>query len=235
MNTKYGLPRQVNPDSSLGFYRSYYGFSQQRLADESGAPLRAIQKLESGNFHVAAYHAELVANFIGISMHALICDRLEEIISHLVAPPTDPQAKENFLKKQEQAIDTGKRGENIVADRERAQLEGTAYAKAVTANPANDPDLGYDVLSFSSSGKPKYIEVKTTKLGCDRDFYISSGELEFMMDSLTKGRLYELHRVYDLKDDGSCGVEVYTPEELLKEFDFIPCQYIVRRKGGDRA
>ena len=89
MKTKYGLPRQVNPDSSLGFYRGYQGYSQQRLADECSVPLRFIQKLESGNYHVAACYIQPVADYIGISMDAPVRNNLAEIIPLLVAPPVD--------------------------------------------------------------------------------------------------------------------------------------------------
>ena len=235
MKTKYGLPRQVNPDSSLGFYRCFQGYSQRRLADECSVPLRFIQKLESGNYHVAACYIQPVADYIGISMDALVRNNLAEIIPLLVAPPVDPQAKENFLRKQERAIDIGKKGEDIVVARERKKLEGTPFVKAVNPNPSNDPNRGFDVLSFTMDCQPLYIEVKTTPQDCDEDFFISAKELEHMQECMDNGRNYELHRVYYVDDDAARGVEVYTPETLLEEFEFIPCNYIVRRKGGDRA
>jgi hypothetical protein len=57
--------------------------------------------------------------------------------------------------------------------------------------------LGYDILSFDLAGVERHIEVKTTALGAQTPFYISSAELEF---ARRHPRSFALYRVYDVLD-----------------------------------
>jgi hypothetical protein len=58
--------------------------------------------------------------------------------------------------------------------------------------------LGYDVLSFDIAGGERHIEVKTTALGAETPFYISSAELDF---ACSHPRSFALYRVYDVLND----------------------------------
>jgi hypothetical protein len=51
------------------------------------------------------------------------------------------------------------------------------------------------VLSYDLAGHERYIEVKTTRLGAETPFYVTSAELDFAQ--LHPGR-YALYRVYDV-------------------------------------
>ena len=51
------------------------------------------------------------------------------------------------------------------------------------------------MLSYDLGGHERYIEVKTTRLGAETPFYITSAELDFAQ--LHSGR-YALYRVYDV-------------------------------------
>ena len=55
--------------------------------------------------------------------------------------------------------------------------------------------LGYDVLSYGLDGHERYIEVKTTRLGAETPFYITSAELDF---ARRRPGQYALYRVYDV-------------------------------------
>ena len=55
--------------------------------------------------------------------------------------------------------------------------------------------LGYDVLSYDLDGHERYIEVKTTRLGAETPFYITSAELDFARRHADR---YALYRVYDV-------------------------------------
>jgi Protein NO VEIN, C-terminal len=55
--------------------------------------------------------------------------------------------------------------------------------------------LGYDILSFDLAGHERYIEVKTTALGAETPFYITSAELDFAKRHADHCALY---RVYDV-------------------------------------
>ncbi len=57
---------------------------------------------------------------------------------------------------------------------------------------------GYDIRSFSTDGRTRYIEVKATKLGALTPFYITSAELEFARRH--RGE-YAIYRVFDIDGD----------------------------------
>jgi Domain of unknown function (DUF3883) len=72
-------------------------------------------------------------------------------------------------------------------------------ARQVRSAARDDGDgLGYDVLCFDVHGSHRYIEVKTTALGSQTPFYISSAELEF---GRAQPGSFALYRVYDLLHD----------------------------------
>ena len=143
------------------------------------------------------------------------------------------QRTKTILREKQQRCDrVGDCGERIVIERERKRLAGTPYELAVNGNASEDLTAGFDVLSFTTEGVPIYIEVKTTVLGKDEDFFISRGELEFAQRCKERGLQYQLHRVYNLNEDtGDCAVVVFTADELLRSFELIPVSYKVRRCG----
>ncbi len=57
---------------------------------------------------------------------------------------------------------------------------------------------GYDIRSFSTDGRTRYIKVKATKLGALTPFYITSAELEFARRH--RGE-YAIYRVFDIDGD----------------------------------
>lgn len=93
----------------------------------------------------------------------------------------------------------GAQGEELVADYERSWLRQHSrpdLARRVRWTAREDGDgLGFDVLSYDLKGHEHYIEVKTTRLGAETPFYITSAELDFAQAH--PGR-YALYRVYDV-------------------------------------
>jgi hypothetical protein len=100
---------------------------------------------------------------------------------------------------QDENTKRGAAGEHLVVDYERTWLREhgrSDLADRVRWTAHDDGDgLGYDVLSYSTDGSERYIEVKTTALGDLVPFYISSAELEFARQHLQS---YALYRVYDV-------------------------------------
>ncbi len=96
----------------------------------------------------------------------------------------------------------GAQGEELVADYERSWLRQHArpdLAGRVRWTAREDGDgLGYDVLSCGLDGRERYIEVKTTRLGAETPFYITSAELDYARDHPGQ---YALYRVYDVLDE----------------------------------
>ncbi len=90
-------------------------------------------------------------------------------------------------------------GEQLVVDYERASLLRAGrgdLATAVRWAAKDDGDgLGYDVLSFGLDGGAKHVEVKTTKLGSETPFYLTSAELTFAAEHSDTFILYRVYAV----------------------------------------
>ena len=99
---------------------------------------------------------------------------------------------------QEENRRLGQQGEELVADFERAWLRDHGrpdLASRVQWAARDDGDgLGYDVLSFDLSGQERHIEVKTTALGAETPFYITSPELAFAQSHADRYALRVIHR-----------------------------------------
>lgn len=52
--------------------------------------------------------------------------------------------------------------------------------------------LGYDIHSFDTTGRDRFIEVKTTSFGVKTPFYVTQGELRFSRDAKDQFQLYRL-------------------------------------------
>ena len=63
---------------------------------------------------------------------------------------------------------------------------------------AEGDGAGYNVLSFGADGKPRYIEVKTTRGGKMLDFFSTPNGVAF---SRTHADNYELRRLYNYDGD----------------------------------
>jgi hypothetical protein len=102
---------------------------------------------------------------------------------------------------QEEARRRGELGERLVVDHERQQLrrqERADLADRVRWVARDDGDgLGYDVLSYRPDGHERHIEVKTTALGPETPFYISSAELDFAGRHASSYALYRVFAVLD--------------------------------------
>ena len=232
MNTTkdYRGPKKVDQDNLLSCLRAHFYLSQQHLADLCDVPLRSLQKLENGDFSIGFDVPQHVAQYFGIPVHALIHASFEEVYPLLTAPPVLVQPNESFLKKVEMASEIGAKGEKLVEEWERRKLAGTSYAALVSTEPSKHPMLGYDVISYTQDGRPLHIEVKTTTQACDRAFYMSAIEMKHMLDCMAHEIAYELHRVYYVNDSSLCAAEIYRPQQLLELFDFVPCDYAVKKK-----
>lgn len=121
-------------------------------------------------------------------------------------PPPPPPRKRvggrvDYGQLQEENRRRGALGEQLVVAFEQRHLRESGHpdlADRVRWVARDDGDcLGYDVLSFDVAGGERHIEVKTTALGAQTSFYISSAELEF---ARSHPMSFALYRVYDVLD-----------------------------------
>lgn len=110
----------------------------------------------------------------------------------------------NFIQNEIENKRTGDAGELWVVNFEKEYLKEKGrpdLADKIKHSSREEGDgLGYDILSFYPNGKPKYIEVKTTKGNFETTFYITRNELEW---SKLNPDNYFLYRLFHFKDGTS--------------------------------
>lgn len=90
-------------------------------------------------------------------------------------------------------------GEKLVLEHEKNRLIAEGEAKLATlvehTSEVEGDGTGYDIKSFNKNGSIRFIEVKTTKLGLNADFYMSPNEIDFSKENRKN---YYLYRLYNL-------------------------------------
>ena len=156
--------------------------------------------------------------------------RFSEALRQVAVPEMLPEPhgrKVDYGLLQEESKRVGDRGEEFVFNFEKAALEreGLAHLAADVLWVAREigDGAGYDIRSFSLDGRPRYIEVKATKLGALTPFYITSAELDF---ARRHQKDYAIYRVFDV--DGGAP-EFYVLEgDLDNVLDVEPVTYRAR-------
>jgi hypothetical protein len=91
----------------------------------------------------------------------------------------------------------GTDGEKLVLDYERNCLLKAGRAdladRIVHVSELEGDGAGFDIQSFTSTGEPKFIEVKTTAGPAETPFYMSSNEVAFAKTKKEQFYLYRLH------------------------------------------
>lgn len=90
---------------------------------------------------------------------------------------------------------------------------GSEYANKVSRNPSKDPKNGYDIDSFTETGKKIYIEVKSTTGSVDEPFYMTANEREKANQIKESGGIYQIHRVCNIGKE--IQVVIYDDLELF--------------------
>ena len=222
------METKTNPMNVYKYLRTVKGMTLKAVADATGISAVTICLLEQGrNPNLGT--AERLAAYYGVSINCLARNNISEAAQTVSTALSWNHTKEYFRDKQTLCSEIGDRGEQIVLAKEKKRLAGTPYASAVTGRVSDDMGAGYDILSFDAEGRPRYLEVKATGYGENTAFYMSRNELRFAQECAEKGRAYELHRIYNLKEDGTYKEKVLAAKELLQSYEMIPNSFIVRR------
>lgn len=222
-----------HPLTVARYLRHFRGLSMMALADKLQIPYLTVFSLEHG-LGTNLNSLRRVAEYYHVSLDCLARNDLTGAAAQLTSRTIRSNRSKDVMRSKQRRNDTiGDLGERIVVERERKRLAGTPYELAVNGNASEDLSAGFDVLSFSETGIPIYIEVKSTVMGRDDDFFISRNELEFARKCKERGLNYQLHRVYALDEaSGNCSVAVYSVDEILRSFEFLPVSYRVRRAAA---
>ncbi|MEE9312157.1 MAG: DUF3883 domain-containing protein [Planctomycetota bacterium] len=101
----------------------------------------------------------------------------------------------------------GNAGEKAVISNEKRKLHIAGFPrlaeKVEQVSVTRGDDEGYDVLSFDSNGKEKWIEVKTTTGRQATQFHISENQLRTADQNPSK---YWLYRLYEFQTRTSCSL-----------------------------
>ena len=135
-----------------------------------------------------------------------------DVLSALVAPPhpADPNTARSpapeyrtrlgvdYLALEARNRSLGLAGERFVAQFEEARLRSLGKPKLAEKieiiSETRGDGAGFDVLSFETSGKERFIEVKTTGFGKETPFFVTRNELSFSIDHSVAFQLYRLFR-----------------------------------------
>lgn len=130
--------------------------------------------------------------------------------------------KRDYLDREARNSSLGRAGEDFVVEYERLRLREAGKKRLAdrvdhVAQSKGD-GLGYDVLSFDTTGRELFIEVKTTAFGKDTPFFISKNEVEFSKAFPKDFHLYRLFefrkspRMFDLQGpvDRNCHLDPFS-------------------------
>lgn len=117
-------------------------------------------------------------------------------------------AKRDYVAREARNTALGQAGEALVLKFEHFRLAAAGQSQLAdrvehVAQTRGD-GLGYDILSFETSGEERFIEVKTTAFAKETPFFASRNEVEFARDVRHQFHLYRLYefrkmpRLFDL-------------------------------------
>jgi hypothetical protein len=108
--------------------------------------------------------------------------------------------KRDYLEREARNAALGLAGEEFILNFEHFRLynlgEKALAEKVEHVAKTQGDGLGYDILSFDSTGREKFIEVKTTSFGRETPFFVSRGELRFAQENSKK---FHLYRSYEFR------------------------------------
>ncbi|HEY5593262.1 MAG TPA: DUF3883 domain-containing protein [Paludibacter sp.] len=125
-----------------------------------------------------------------------------ELISEPFMAYSHKPIKINYLEKEQNNLQLGRFGEELVLKYEKWNLIRVGKEKLADqvrwiSNDEGD-GAGFDILSRNYNGTDKYIEVKTTRLGRDTPIFFSNNELQY---SISNSDNFHLYRIFNFEKD----------------------------------
>ena len=179
---------------------------------EGYKPLRNYQQLLFETVENRLAQSQLLADVVRqqVSEPAPV-PTVDDILASLVDPPVPdadrakyrpsvarerlrPQQGVDYLAIEAANRSLGAAGEEFVLRFEVARLvragQDRLAARVDRVSETRGDGLGYDVLSFETSGRERLIEVKTTSYGASTPFFVTRRELAVSRDASEQFRLY---------------------------------------------
>ncbi len=137
----------------------------------------------------------------------------------------------DYLELDRKNSEIGLIGELLVLKTEKERLQGINrddLARSVSHISQTEGDgAGYDILSFSETGEPLHIEVKTTRGGPDTEFFMSPNEVMF---SKSHSNTFRLYRVFDLDEQTHEAKMFILSGDMTEYFELVPTNYRLTAK-----
>lgn len=115
--------------------------------------------------------------------------------------PRAPILGVNYLEREARNASLGFAGEKFALEVEHRRLWEAGKRKLAESiehvSSTRGDGLGYDIASFDTDGRERFIEVKTTSFGARTPFFASKGEVAV---SEELGDRYQLYRVYKFRE-----------------------------------
>lgn len=150
--------------------------------------------------------APVAPAFVGGDWQSLIVDpprseRKRAVAERRIAS-VRPMRSVNYLEQEARNSALGRAGEVFVLEVEQRRLHSLGAKKLAdriehVARTQGD-GLGYDILSYETSGRERLIEVKTTRFGSMTPFFATANEVKVSVDTADS---YHLYRVFKYGDD----------------------------------
>ena len=178
-------------------YQPRQNFQRSVLVDEVARQVAGHAQLD--DVAMAAVERPAVASdHHDFSRAVTVAPRLERSLTAEEGTPTYLRApvRRDYLAREEHNRSLGLAGEVFAVDFERWRLVQSGAdrlaEKVRHVSTADGDGLGYDIHSFESDGRDRFIEVKTTSFGDKTPFFVSANELRFARDHAHAFRLYRL-------------------------------------------
>jgi hypothetical protein len=138
------------------------------------------------------------ANILDIAVPAPLPDPKAVRSIYEKPHPKSVQSKKNYLEIEARNIALGLAGEQMVVRYERERLWRAGAKKLADrvdhVSVSQGDGLGFDILSFESDGRERFIEVKTTQFGALVPFFASRNEVDVSEKNANQYHLYRLHK-----------------------------------------
>jgi hypothetical protein len=112
-----------------------------------------------------------------------------------------PELGVNYLEREARNASLGAAGEKFVLEVEQRRLWEAGKRRLAErieqVSSTRGDGLGYDIVSFETDGRERFIEVKTTSFGSRTPFFASQGEVA-VSDELSDK--YQLYRVFKFRE-----------------------------------
>ncbi|MFV8571319.1 DUF3883 domain-containing protein [Marinobacter sp. SBS5] len=110
--------------------------------------------------------------------------------------PNRVASKRDYLAQEARNSALGYAGELLAMEYEEYRLRSSGKKQLANriehVSKSQGDGLGYDILSFETSGEERFIEVKTTAFAKETPFYASRNEVSFSEDFRDQFHLYRL-------------------------------------------